>query len=163
MIQLLKAALFLLLFWGSSPGAGAQTIWWVMGANGSLLSPGPGSPSLHYTVGEVVATALPAGNLQLTQGFHQVFYLITPVEESTPALWTVEVFPNPTTGHLTIQSARPLLGRLYDELGREIMLLQANEGQTDTDLGNLPAGMYLLQLIDDQNRESQSFKIQVIH
>lgn len=58
------------------------------------------------------------------------------------------VFPSPTTGQLTYESATPVQhARLIDALGREVWKAGLQGATTGTlDLGPVPAGTYVLLL-----------------
>ncbi|MBR4738572.1 MAG: T9SS type A sorting domain-containing protein, partial [Bacteroidales bacterium] len=55
------------------------------------------------------------------------------------------VYPNPTTGMLTVALPVAADVRLYDMMGRCVMTVPASTPKVTLDLGNLPQGIYLLR------------------
>jgi len=69
------------------------------------------------------------------------------------------VYPNPTTGELTIEtsnSAKSIL--VTDVTGRKVMEVLANEGATQINLTPMAAGVYYITMVGD-NVVSQSVKV----
>lgn len=67
----------------------------------------------------------------------------------------VHLFPNPTTGSLTIQygAQTPSLIRLYSSAGiPAYQERQPAPNQTQLNLGHLAAGLYTLELLGDHGR-----------
>ena len=57
----------------------------------------------------------------------------------------LQVYPNPTTGQLTVVLPEAADVQLYDMMGRRLLSQHATEGKTTFDLGGLPQGVYLLR------------------
>lgn len=163
----MRATFFLVLFFGSTSLADvfgqSPDLWWVVGNNGRFAQHAATGTSLHYTLGEIMVARFANGGAQLTQGYHQVLYQITPVEETPYPDWQLHIFPNPTTGLITIRTAQTLDGHLFDATGREILRLSPTEGDTHADLSRLPAGHYVLRLSEPDGPQARSFFIQVVH
>ena len=63
--------------------------------------------------------------------------------------WVVSVWPNPVSDELYIQSGIPVEGIvLYDMQGRKLMERYGNVAHIN--MGDLPQGIYLLQIYSDQ-------------
>lgn len=58
---------------------------------------------------------------------------------------TLQVWPNPTTGCLTVNLPVEADVQVYDMMGRQLMSRHASEGTLSLDLGSLPQGVYLLR------------------
>jgi len=158
--------LFLLLLFGlftqaKQSLAQTQGLWWVISSSGQFLQPSANGPSLHYTIGEIMVEQFDNG-VQLTQGYHQVLYWVTPVDEVLQPDWQVDVFPNPTSGYLTVRAAKTLQGRLFDLTGQELMQVDLADRETQLDLSGFPSGTYLLQLKDPTAKATRTFKVQII-
>ncbi len=73
---------------------------------------------------------------------------------------SLKVFPNPANGHevtILLESSGPSLLMLYDQQGRNVMNAQHdNTQQIKIDTGGLPAGVYLVQVMQDNKILSQN-------
>lgn len=65
---------------------------------------------------------------------------------------SLQVYPNPTTGMLTVTV--PMAGdvQLYDMMGRQLLSQRVTEGKVTLDLGGLPQGIYLLRAAGQATR-----------
>ena len=122
--------------------------------------------SLSWTAGEINVQAASQGTLYLGPGFQQARprqITVGIFEQLLPSV-EVNVWPNPA-GEL-VNVASPVEGlrlSLCDALGRQVMSFVPLNGTEQLPLGNLPAGMYLLQVWDDQQRLAGTVKIQHIN
>ena len=69
-------------------------------------------------------------------------------------------FPNPTKGHITLQSAKRMDGeiRVTDQLGRLVQVEKISDSR-QTDISNLRNGMYNMEIITDgQSTVKRSIK-----
>ena len=134
-------------------GASAQsTTPAVVASSGGFFSNSAGM--LSYTVGELAAiTTLTSPNNFLTQGFQQpsdfgVF--VPPVKDEG---FSVNVYPNPSTGlfnlSITTSNSMMLQLSLYDMLGKKITASQKQlshgKNLIPVDLRQQVSGMYLLE------------------
>ena len=71
--------------------------------------------------------------------------LITGVEEVTEQKATA-LYPNPTTGHFTIELAEESNVGIYNMLGQQVMQLNKVSGNQHIQLENAPKGMYFVQI-----------------
>ncbi|HMR42910.1 MAG TPA: T9SS type A sorting domain-containing protein [Saprospiraceae bacterium] len=144
------------LFFGAS--LSAQTLLReVTAAAGGTFS--NSSLILDWTLGEPVVESY-SGALFLQQGFQQNFDRITAVFEPPFPDFQCEAFPNPTVEFLTIRTTHPraLEINLYDLLSQNILKTRF-EKTAVIDLGQLPAGIYLLSITEGGTR-FRTFKIQ---
>ena len=74
----------------------------------------------------------------------------TGVDEYTVSEGTVKVYPNPTTGSVTVEQqgfdGQQVLCRLFDMSGRQLRSFEENNSQFEVDLGDVAQGMYFLQM-----------------
>ena len=61
------------------------------------------------------------------------------------------VFPNPSNGLFTVKAVGIYTLEVTDVSGRSVYTANGN-GQTEIDLSHLKAGIYMLSLIQDNNR-----------
>ena len=101
--------------------------------------------SVSWTLGEPIVDPLRSGNVVLTQGFQQPDLKVTTGFEDPTFLYDLQVFPNPTSSDLTIETAfqRELTYRLVDIQGK--VLKEGTLSQKSTlPLVALPQGVYAL-------------------
>lgn len=134
-------------------GVGYQNCIQVISASGKTAT--QGGLTFSYTVGEPMITTLIGNTRIVTQGFHQP-ELCKVVSSASPVLeaWNVEVFPNPTSGFLTVSYAenqgRELHATVYNLFGQVMIddyTLNRPEG-VSLDCSNWQSGVYILQLKD---------------
>jgi hypothetical protein len=106
---------------------------------------------------------LGAGDLILTQGFHQTNLMVTSIEDLA-AEFQLRVFPNPTVDLLSIDAQRSPESfslELMDTAGRPLLLQRSmlNGTTHQINLSNYPPGIYLLRLRTEDRKNIQTFKI----
>jgi hypothetical protein len=118
---------------------------------------------MAFTIGEVVTETFGAGDLILTQGFHQTNLMVTSIEDLA-AEFQLRVFPNPTVDLLSIDAQRSPESfslELMDTAGRPLLLQRSmlNGTTHQINLSNYPPGIYLLRLRTEDRKNIQTFKI----
>lgn len=121
---------------------------------------------LAWTIGEPFVKTLNGAGYAATQGFHQPDPCGKEfVGTSNLADWGMGLFPNPTSGWLTLryspEKKRSLLASAYDMLGRpmfENQTLDAPEGSF-IDASAWPAGVYFLLLQDPVTQASTTLRV----
>ncbi len=64
----------------------------------------------------------------------------------------IQVYPNPTTDYFSVSASQPIISiAVYNLLGREVKYYEFQEG-TRYFVGDLPKGMYLIQLTGRDSR-----------
>lgn len=69
------------------------------------------------------------------------------IKETTLTQQSAVVYPNPTSGQLTIVPVLPFEGAVLRNLNGQVVL---NSDETQMDLTNLPAGMYFLEVVGER-------------
>lgn len=77
-----------------------------------------------------------------THKIHAAFKRSTGIDDISES--SLSIYPNPTSGNITIECAQGTPIRLYDTRGSLIMSLTAIDDATVINLGNLPKGIYIL-------------------
>ena len=114
--------------------------------------------SMSFTIGELVAQTFVNGE-QLGQGFHQVWAIVTAIDDPVVQLLEASVYPNPTPGLLRIESEENAMGILMDAQGQMIRRIQLRQGTSELNMTNISTGIYFLQLQSEDELKMQSFKI----
>ena len=134
----------------------------VVGAGGGFVQTPAGS--LHWTAGEMAVSARSAAGTYWGEGFHQVWVaptVSTGGPNDAPAI-SLTVYPNPAAEYLHVESDALLQVQLFDLSGRPVSDFVAVNGMAEFDLGNLPAGFYLLRAFDENGRMAGVAKVQHI-
>ena len=131
----------------------------VIASSGESLE--QGNLKVEFTIGETIIATHSGNNNELTQGFHQSNLVVTKIKEISPL--SIQVFPNPTQDIITISSEENKnfqinLTNLNGQLLQQVIISQ---NTTSLDLSALPAGIYLLQAIDQQ-QTVKTYKINKI-
>jgi len=155
--KLLKMSL-LFLFSMSLTGINAQTS---VNATGGDASGSGGSVS--YSVGQVVYATNTGSNGSVTQGVQVTYEIQTLGINETALNVKLAAFPNPTADNLTLQISdynnKKLSYQLFDMLGRELSNGQIVAQQTQINMNSLPAAIYFINVVNQENKIVKSFKI----
>lgn len=128
---------------------------------------------LSYTIGELAAVStVGAGNVKLTQGFHQPDKFTIAAVESAEAYWAGGVFPNPADDMVRLQ----LLVSQHDEIqielldasGRLVSVMPVHHvipgsQSMEIPLQGLSSGIYLLRVSSTDRSRQSTFRIQKSH
>lgn len=68
------------------------------------------------------------------------------IHENTDILSKIELYPNPTTGHATIEVSEPTMVSILDAKGRKIGEWKVKAGKSVLDLSSLSNGVYFVRL-----------------
>lgn len=116
---------------------------------------------VQMSVGEPVIGSVRSGDITLTQGFLQVFKASVNNRDHAAPESSFILFPNPSDGRLT------LLNDLPEDLTYEVSVISLTgekvfftetKGTGTFDLSFLPAGIYFLQVMQDQKTNSIKFE-----
>ena len=108
--------------------------------------------SLVFTMGELTVETFKR-DVQLTQGFHQEWAVITSISSAIADPLEVRVYPNPTIGILNIESESEIQIFLYDLSGKLKIKTSQPLGSGQIDLSDFPAGIYVLEVSDQTGRK----------
>lgn len=105
--------------------------------------------AITWALGEPVVEIFSNGNT-ISQGFIQNLDAATPVFERKDLDFRLDIFPNPASRFLTVQTDSPvqLDLDLYDLFGRRLLSASTNETINQLDLESMPPGTYLLRVKD---------------
>lgn len=119
-----------------------------------------GTVIVDWTLGEIMTESYD-GTLVLTQGFHQPELKITSIKTPLADLGPVKVYPNPSTGRISIEREKSgeLQVLLLDMSGRVILQQQTAAVLTELELSHLATGIYILRLSDGK-QASRTIRIE---
>lgn len=119
----------------------------------------------NYSVGQVVYTTNTGTNGSVAQGVQQVYKISTVrlgTRETEPNI-SLSIFPNPTKDNLTLKigdyNNEKLSFRLYDMLGKLLSNGKIVTQETKIEMTNLPSTTYFVNVINQENKKVQTFKI----
>ena len=119
--------------------------------------------TVAYSVGQVVYTANTDATGTESQGVQHVYEIFTVGIKETGLKISLSVFPNPTTENLTLQisedNSEKLSYQLYDLQGKQLSSGQITGQQTQINMNNLPSATYFINVVNQENKRVQSFKI----
>jgi hypothetical protein len=154
----LNKILMALMFAGSALSSKAQQTVTAAGGDGA----GAGG-SVAYSIGQVAYTTNTAATGSVAQGIQQPYEIfLTEIREPVAGKITLSVFPNPTTGTLTLQVAgmdhAQLSYQLFDLEGKLLAVHALIADKTTIDMEQLAAAPYFIHIIRNTGIV-QSFKV----
>jgi Secretion system C-terminal sorting domain len=79
--------------------------------------------------------------------------LVLAANEAKPSKKEIKMYPNPTSGPLTIEAAENSKFEVYSQSGQLVKTIEARKGVNQTDISELPKGVYIVK------SSSESYKI----
>ena len=123
---------------------------------------GSGGP-VAYSVGQVVYTTNTGSTGSLAQGVQHAYEIITVGIKETALNILLTAFPNPTKENLTLQISNynneKLSYQLFDMQGKQLSNGQIRAQQTQINMNSLPTATYFINVVNQENKKVQSFKI----
>lgn len=116
--------------------------------------------SISYTFGETITTTFDSGS-ELSQGFHQEWAVVTAVQNDFADHSNINIYPNPTSGWLNVTSDIAVHLTLFDLCGKMVFLGDKQVGTENINLGDLPAGLFMLVLKNEVG-QMVTYKVQVV-
>lgn len=115
-----------------------------------------------YSIGQITYTNAVGSNGSVSQGVQQPFEIFLLGDDEFPEIKLMAVFPNPTTGEITLKtgnySSESLQYALFDLNGRTIQNQKITQTEMQIHLENLPPSLYFLK-VWDHNQLLKTFKI----
>lgn len=116
-----------------------------------------------YSVGQVVYTTNTGASGTVSQGVQQAYEIFTVGIKETELNISLSVFPNPTMDNLTLQISdynnEKLSYQLFDIQGKQLSNGQIVAQQTQINMNSLPTATYFINVVNQENKKVQSFKI----
>ena len=118
--------------------------------------------NLSYSVGQIFYNSYESTSGTVNTGVQQTYEIINVGLSSNVDQTNFSVFPNPVSENLTISSPiliKSISYNLYDSKGRLINNGNLFSNETSVNTSNLSSGTYYLNLYNQENNKTQSFKI----
>jgi len=116
------------------------------------------------TVGQIACQTHWAKDAYLAEGVQQPYEIsvITAIDEASDISLSLKAYPNPASKYLVLDVGdyqNSLMSyKLYDLSGQCVQQADISKVQSTINMAQLPAGAYLLKVID-RNKELKTFKI----
>jgi len=119
--------------------------------------------TVAYSLGQAFYTTNTNIYGTVSQGVQQAYEIFTVGIKETELNISLSVFPNPTANNLTLQISdynnEKLSYQLYDMQGKLLNIVQVTAQQTQINTASLPPGTYFINVVNQENKKVQSFKI----
>jgi len=119
--------------------------------------------TIAYSVGQVVYTTHTGSTGSVAQGVQHAYEIFTVGIKETELSISLTAFPNPTMDNLTLQindyNNEKLSYQLFDMQGKQLSSGQVTAQQTQIKMNRLPSATYFINLVNQENKKVQSFKI----
>jgi|TARA_B110000483_G_C18123717_1_gene514762 hypothetical protein len=119
------------------------------------------SGSVSNSIGQLFYNTIVSNDGQVSAGVQQT-YTVTNVGLNTNTLNNISVYPNPVSNNLTLTTSNSIdnIGySLYDFQGKLIIDGIILSEETTVSTSNLSVGTYFINVYNNQNQKSQTFKI----
>lgn len=123
------------------------------------------SIKISYTIGEPLVSKISNSSISLSNGFQNATNItITAIKNNLFGSNELLIYPNPTKSNLFIENKSNktnLSYYLYSINGNEILHYDFNnQPQQIIDINYIASGLYLLEIIDNNTLQSQTYKIE---
>jgi hypothetical protein len=119
--------------------------------------------TVAYSVGQMVYTSNSGTAGSVAQGVQHAYEIFTLGIKATELNISLTVFPNPTAENLTLQISNynneKLSYQLYDMQGKLLKNGQITAQQTQFDMNGLLPAIYFVNIVNQENKTVQSFKV----
>lgn len=122
-----------------------------------------GGGSVAFSVGQVVYTTNTGNSGSIAQGVQHAYEFFTFGFSETELSISLKVFPNPVAEYLILEISdytnEELLYQLFDMQGNELSKEQIVKQQTLINMNGLPTATYFMNVVNQENKKVQCFKI----
>jgi hypothetical protein len=120
---------------------------------------------IYWTLGETIIQTGGTGEQRLTQGFHQIEYFATLIEEKNQSNIEFTLYPNPFIDVVNIAikgdaTANSLNYALIDMNGRELKSGKMISNPFSLEFSAFSSAYYLIRIFSDNNSVFQTYKVQ---
>jgi len=121
--------------------------------------------SLSSIIGEIATENLEGSDLRLTQGFHQIFKIISHANE-VENTFDIILFPNPTLDQITLKSKgaeNKLMVHIYNVNGQKVNSSQLINKSLSIPFSDYPTGNYYAIVRDAKGKVVDQIPFQKIN
>jgi hypothetical protein len=119
--------------------------------------------TVAYSIGQIVYTTNTGSSGSVAQGVQHAYEIFSVGIKETTLNISLTAFPNPTTENLTLQISdynnEKLAFQLYDLQGKLLTSGLVTAQQTQINTASLPSATYFINVVNQENKKVQSFKI----
>jgi len=118
--------------------------------------------SIEYSIGNVFYTSVTTNTGSITEGVQHTYDITTVGIQEQDLNISLSVFPNPTTDLLNLATCFNTKGfsfQIIDLLGNQLEIQPIESNQTIIRMLSYDTGTYILNILSDDNKVLQSFKI----
>lgn len=119
--------------------------------------------TVAYSIGQVVYTTYTGSSGSVAQGVQNAYEIFTVDIEETTLSISLIAFPNPTADNLTLQisdfNKEKLTYQFFDIGGKLLSHGQVTGQQTEINTSSLPPATYFINVLNQEDKKVQSFKI----
>jgi hypothetical protein len=130
-------------------------------ASGGDASGGGGS--VAYSIGQIACKTYTSTNGNVNQGVQQAYEIYSVGIKETELNYSMALFPNPTSENLILQISDYTKANLqyfvYDLQGKLLNNGEIKTSETLININSLPTATYFINVVNQENKKAQSFKI----
>lgn len=119
--------------------------------------------TIAYSVGQLISVDNSGDNGSVSPGIQQAYEIFAVGINESMLNISLTVFPNPTADNLTLQirefDSQKLHYKIYNLEGELLKNSVVTASHTTIDMTALPSGTYFIEVVDNENRKIQTFKI----
>ena len=119
--------------------------------------------TVAYSIGQVVYATNSGTNGSSAQGVQHAYEILTLNDNENAKLISLRAFPNPTNDNLIIEIGNNIDEDLHFELfdlgGKMIKSEKIPDKKVLVDMSKEPSSIYYINIINQENKKVQSFKI----
>ena len=116
-----------------------------------------------YSVGQVIYTTNTSSSGTISEGVQQAYEIYSVGIIETKLNFSLLIFPNPTNNNITLQiqdyNNEKLTYHLFDVQGKLLINKAIISNQTQINMSDLPSATYFINVVSQENKKVQSFKI----
>ena len=153
-----KSRILAMLLAGLLLGSFAQAQETTNSAGGNATGSGG---SVVYSLGQVFYKTNTDSSGSVAQGVQHAYEIYTVGVKETELSISLQLFPNPTAENLTLQISQyqNLSYQLFDMQGKLLSNSPIIAEQTQINMNSLPEATYFVNVLNQENKLVQSFKI----
>ncbi len=119
--------------------------------------------TVTYSIGQVVYTTNTGLTGSVAQGVQHAYEIFNLDIKETTLNISLTAFPNPTTENLSLlisdYNNEKFSYQLFDMQGKQLRNGQITAQQTQINMNSLPIATYFVNVVNQENKKVQSFKI----